>query len=45
MMTKQKMSLKTGVNDMYLIIGMIIVGVPIVIMGCVAAWREYRTRL
>jgi len=25
---------------MYLILGMIIVGLPILIIGCVAAWRE-----
>ena len=29
---------------MYLIFGMLIVGVPVIIMGCVAAWREYQNR-
>ena len=27
---------------MYLILGMLIVGVPIIIIGCVAAWREHQ---
>jgi len=27
---------------MYLIIGMLIVGIPVIIIGCVAAWREYQ---
>ena len=27
---------------MYLIIGMLIVGLPVLIIGCVAAWREYQ---
>jgi len=27
---------------MYLILGMCIVGLPILIIGCVAAWREHQ---
>ena len=27
---------------MYLILGMFIVGLPILIIGCVAAWREHQ---
>ena len=27
---------------MYLIIGMLIVGIPVIIIGCIAAWREYQ---
>jgi hypothetical protein len=29
---------------MYLIIGMIIVIFPVMIMGCVAAWREHQNK-
>ena len=34
---------KTGEDDMYLIIGTIIVALPIIIIGCVAAWREHQS--
>ena len=29
---------------MYLIWGMLIVGLPIIIIGCVAAWREHQDK-
>ena len=29
---------------MYLIIGMLIVGIPVIIIGSVAAWREYQNK-
>ena len=38
----QKNSRRKGINDMYLILGALIVGLPIMIIGFVAAWREYQ---
>jgi len=29
-------------TDIILILGMVIVGLPLIIAGCVAAWRDYK---